>query len=121
MNDTRPFDEEMVSRAKVLNRTVACENQKFFVFFDEIGTAGRIDTSKYLVVAPKQVGNNFVTGVAVLPICEGKIGLLRIYRHTIEGDSWEIPRGFVEKNESPVESAIRELVEETGLSCDPGG
>jgi|APPan5920702752_1055751.scaffolds.fasta_scaffold00267_3 ADP-ribose pyrophosphatase YjhB (NUDIX family) len=118
MNDTRPFDEEMGSRPKLLNRTVACENQKFFVLFDEIGTAGRIDTSNYLVVAPKEVRHNFVTGVAVLPVCDGKIGLLRIYRHAIEGDSWEIPRGFVEKDESPIDSAMRELAEETGLSCE---
>src|SRR5262249_11328471 len=102
MNDTRPFDEEMGSRTKLLNRTVACENQKFFVLFDEIGTGGGFDKSNSLLVAPKQVGNNLVTGFAVLPICEGKIGLLRIYRHTIEEDSWEIPRGFVEKDESPI-------------------
>ena len=121
MNDIKPLDEQAGSRANLLNRTVACENEKFFVFFDEVGTAVRTDTLNYLVVAPKEVGHNFVTGVAVLPVCDGKIGLLRIYRHAIEGDSWEIPRGFVEKNESPVESAIRELAEETGLSCDPGG
>ena len=99
-----------------VNRKLACENRQFFVYFDEIGS--KTDSAaNYLVVAPKQVYQGFVTGVAVLPVCDGKIGLLRIYRHAIEEDSWEIPRGFIEKDETPLDSAVRELQEETGLMC----
>jgi ADP-ribose pyrophosphatase len=72
----------------------------------------------YLVVAPKQVSGNLVTGVAILPVCEGRIGLLKIYRHAVQSDCWEIPRGFVEDGESDVASALRELEEETGLACE---
>lgn len=101
-------------------RRLACENSRFAVFFDHVVAAGSSEITDYLVVVPKQVGPNLVTGVAVLPICDGKIGLLRVYRHAIQSDSWEIPRGFVEEGESEATSALRELEEETGLSCDPG-
>jgi ADP-ribose pyrophosphatase YjhB (NUDIX family) len=118
MSDPEDADEKTGSRALV-SRQVAAENQKFSVFFDELALPGEGKTN-YLVVAAKQVRDDFVTGVAVLPVCEGKIGLLRIYRHAIQEDSWEIPRGFVEENESSIESASRELTEETGLSCNLG-
>jgi ADP-ribose pyrophosphatase len=104
----------------LVKRKLACENSRFSVFFDELVCPGRPGASDYLVVAPKQVAGNLVTGVAVLPICDGKIGLIKAYRHAIQGDSWEIPRGFIEEGESAPVSALRELEEETGLSCDPG-
>lgn len=34
-------------------------------------------------------------------------------------DTWEIPGGVVEINESPREAVIREVAEELGLYCDP--
>lgn len=58
-----------------------------------------------------------MASVAVLPIVDGKIGLLHIYRHAIQCHLWEIPRGFVELGESNRSSAFRELEEETGLAC----
>ncbi|HEY7168444.1 MAG TPA: NUDIX hydrolase [Candidatus Binatia bacterium] len=110
------FEQRGSRRGATVTRKLACENQQFFIFFDEIVSAGEI-SQNYLVVAPKIASANFVTGVAVLPLCDGKIGLLRIYRHAIEEDSWEIPRGFIERAETPLDSALRELREETGLTC----
>ena len=75
--------------------------------------------SDYLVVAPKRVAADLVTGVAILPVFEGKIGLLRIYRHPIGRYSWEIPRGFIDQQEVSASAASRELKEETGLDCKP--
>lgn len=34
-------------------------------------------------------------------------------------DTWEIPGGVVEANESPREAVIREVAEELGLQCEP--
>jgi len=99
-------------------RRLACENSRFSVYFDDLTRDGKPYVQDYLVVAPKQVSGNLVTGVAILPVCEGKIGLLRVYRHAIQSDSWEIPRGFVEEGETDVASALRELEEETGLACE---
>lgn len=108
-----------LAEAPVLaKRRLACENMRFSVFLDDLLVPGHSNVTDYLVVAPKQVTTDLVTGVAVLPIFDGKIGLLKVYRHAIRGDSWEIPRGFIKQGESNETSALRELQEETGLSCE---
>lgn len=57
-----------------------------------------------------------VVGVAVLPILpNGKIALNRNFRHAIRSWEYEIPRGGLQKNETPEQAAIREMKEETGL------
>lgn len=53
-------------------------------------------------------------GVAVLPLVDGKILLIRIFRHPIRQWSLEIPRGFGESNLTPTELARKELQEEIG-------
>lgn len=100
-------------------RRLICENSRFHVYLDDWVHQER-RAQDYLVVAPKLAVGDFVTGVAVLPVCEEKFGLLKIFRHAVERDCWEIPRGFVEPGESEIGSALRELQEETGLSCAMG-
>jgi ADP-ribose diphosphatase len=100
-------------------RTLACENSQFHIFFDELSLKGRTTITDYLVVAPKRVAADLVTGVAILPVFEGKIGLLWIYRHPIGRYAWEIPRGFIDPQEVSATAASRELKEETGLDCKP--
>jgi len=51
--------------------------------------------------------------VAIIPIKNNKILLVKQFRH-IFGYIWEIPAGKIEKNESPLKAAKRELLEETG-------
>jgi ADP-ribose pyrophosphatase len=99
------------------NRKLACENSQFHIFFDELILQGRTTIRDYLVVAPKRVAADLVTGVAILPIFAGKIGLIRVYRHPIGEYSWEIPRGFIDQQEASASAAGRELKEETGLDC----
>jgi ADP-ribose pyrophosphatase len=93
------------------------ENARFEIFFDDVNDATGNAVSNYLVVAPKITSGDLVTGVAILPIVEGRLGLLRIYRHAIKRHLWEIPRGFIDPGEPERNSARRELVEETGLTC----
>ena len=98
-------------------RKLGCENSRFEIFLDDVvGVNGEI-IRNYLVVAPKIKTGDLITGVAVLPIVDGKLGLLHIYRHAIQRPLWEVPRGFVDPGESDRNSALRELEEETGLSC----
>ena len=98
-------------------RKLIAENSKFKIYFDHIVAQDQTVVPEYLVVVPKQRTPDGVTGVAILPVVNNKIALLRIYRHAIESWSWEIPRGFVENEEDTLESVARELEEETGLQC----
>jgi len=54
----------------------------------------------------------------VIPVTEdGRIVCVRQYRHGTEDISLEIPGGIVDDGESPIESARRELLEETGYEA----
>lgn len=51
-------------------------------------------------------------GAAVLPLLDGRIVLLRHFRHATRKWHWEIPRGFSGDGELPEETARREIIEE---------
>jgi ADP-ribose pyrophosphatase len=56
--------------------------------------------------------------VAILAITEDdQLILVRQYRYSIDASLLEIPAGTSEPNESPAETAARELVEETGYQA----
>lgn len=55
------------------------------------------------------------TGSAVLPLLsDGRVVLIRHFRHADRRWHWEIPRGFAEGSSTGAETAGRELVEELG-------
>lgn len=54
---------------------------------------------------------------AVLPVIDGKILLIRHERHATRKQHWEIPRGFAVQDETPEETAHREMMEEIGASA----
>ncbi len=55
------------------------------------------------------------SAVTILPVrSDGRIMLVRQYRHAVDEDLFEIPAGLVEKGEDPDEAAVRELQEEIG-------
>lgn len=102
----------------VIARRLACENTKFFIHFDHVIDQTGGEVQDYLVVSPKISRSNLVTGVAILPIANRQVGLIRIYRPAIRAYSWEIPQGFIDEGEDDKSSALRELLEETGLTVD---
>lgn len=108
-NDTPPVTRKQ--------RKLIAENSKFEIYFDHIVAQDQTAVPEYLVVVPKLQTRDGVTGVAILPVVNNQIALIKIYRHAIESFSWEIPRGFVESEEDTLESISRELEEETGLHC----
>ena len=102
---------------EILKHLLACENSHFSVFLDTIGMDGKTLVKNYMSITPKNRNYGQITGVITLPVHNGQFGLLKIYRPPIREFSWELPGGFVEPNETPIESAKRELEEETGLIC----
>src|SRR5512142_2990126 len=108
----RPDPASDGAAVRIVSRRLIGENSRFHVFFEHVADGQGHEVPDYLVVAPKRQSGNMVTGVAILPVIDGKIGLVRIYRPAIRDWSWEIPHGFVEEGEEAHASAIRELVEE---------
>jgi len=54
--------------------------------------------------------------IGIIPIDqEGNTWLVGQHRYTLDEYSWEIPMGGGDRNQDPLESAKRELKEETGL------
>ncbi len=58
-------------------------------------------------------------GVGVLALdSQGRVPMVRQYRYPIKQEVMEIPAGKLELGEDPLECAVRELSEETGLSAE---
>lgn len=71
------------------------------------------DMSKgtYIRILPRHPKNS----VVILPVSDGRILLLRHFRHSLRKWMWEIPRGFGEHGLTVEENAQKELREETGI------
>ena len=48
---------------------------------------------------------------------EGSFFLVRQYRYSLSKEMWEFPAGKIEKGEDPLETVMRETVEETGYEA----
>ncbi len=104
-------------KRKNSSRKLVCDNSLFDIFFEKVKSNDGKIIPNYLVVSPKQKSTNLVSGISVLPVVNDKYALLRIYRFPIQGESWEIPRGFLDRGEKSIQAVTRELEEETGLVC----
>jgi len=55
--------------------------------------------------------------VAIFPVDNDHCKLLKQYRYAIDQYIYEVPAGTMEPDEDPIETARRELIEETGFTA----
>ena len=94
-------------KAKVLKRETIYEGKAFGVRRDELIEPTGVRTLREVVTHPGSV--------VVLPVLpDGRIVLVRQYRHAARQYLWELVAGRMERGENPKKGAQRELIEETG-------
>ena len=92
-------------------------NQVFNVSYVKVTDENDNVVPDYLIVEPRHYYEDYLSGVAILPIVDNKIGLIQIFRPALNRTLFEIPHGFIEPGETSAEACMRELVEETGIVC----
>ena len=96
-----------------------CSNSRFDILFDHVVAPNNEEIKDFLIVKPKVVYKKDKTvGVCVVPIFNEKFCLMKGWRHQFNEFVFQAPAGFIEKDEEPFETAIRELREETSLLCN---
>ncbi len=94
-------------KAKILSSKVIYEGRQFGVRRDELIEPTGVRTMREVVTHPGSV--------VVLPVLtDGRIVLVRQYRHACRQYLWELVAGRMERGENPKKGGNRELIEETG-------
>lgn len=94
-------------KARILRSKTLHRGKVFDVRLDEVAEPSGVRTTREIIVHPGSV--------VVLPVLpDGRIVLVRQYRHATGQYLWELVAGCKEPEESPVQGARRELLEETG-------
>ena len=103
----KPMVKQPNKKAKILSSKLIYEGKAFGVRRDELIEPTGIRTVREVVTHPGSV--------VVLPVLpDGRIVLVRQYRHACRQYLWELVAGRMERGESPKKGAERELIEETG-------
>jgi 8-oxo-dGDP phosphatase len=115
--EAQQLSDKKPPRPTVNARRRVASNSIFDIFFDHLSEGPDREVADFLVVQPKNREPGGITGVCVLPVIGDRFALVDCYRHPLGQMSLEAAKGFVEKGETPAQAALRELAEETGLSC----
>jgi len=106
-NSNPPEADLAKGQAQLLNSEVLYQGKVFRLQRDTVIEPGGVQAERDIIVHPGSV--------VVLPIFkDGRVLLIRQYRHSVGEFLWELVAGRKEPNESPMAAARRELVEETG-------
>jgi ADP-ribose pyrophosphatase len=93
--------------AKILRSKLIYEGPVFGIRRDEIIEPSGLRVTRELITHPGSV--------VVLPaLPDGRILLIRQYRHATRQFLWELVAGRIDNGENPRRAAARELIEETG-------
>jgi ADP-ribose pyrophosphatase len=93
--------------AKIVKSEVMYSGPVFGVRRDEVIEPGGVRTTRDMITHSGSV--------VVLPVLpDGRIVLIRQYRHATRGYLWELVAGRMDEGETAKKAAARELMEETG-------
>ncbi len=96
---------------KTLKREYKFEGRIFKIRLDEVELPDGKQSKREIVEHSGGVGVLAVT-------CDGRVPLVRQYRHPYGEVIYEIPAGKLEAGEQPIECGKRELYEETGFTAE---
>jgi ADP-ribose pyrophosphatase len=107
---TRTKSKPQARRAKVLSSELIYKGRVFEIRSERLREPSGIEVTREVVVHPGSV--------VVLPVlADGRIVLIRQYRHAAGQYLWELVAGHKEPNETFAEGAHRELKEEAGYTA----
>ena len=98
------------ARARVLESKIIYTGPVFGVRQDRVIEPGGLR-------AIRDVVTHFGSVVLLPVFVDGRLLLVRQYRHAVGEFLWELVAGRIEPGESPVKAAQRELLEETGYAA----
>lgn len=101
-----------------INRKKISSNSRFNIFFDHVIAPDKKEVKDFLIIKPKISLKDKVVGICILPLYKNKFCLMNGWRHQLNQFVLQAPAGFVESDEDPADTAIRELEEETMFSCE---
>ena len=100
-------------KPKRLSRTVIYENPWVNLYVDRVQfPGGRIIEKHHVLEFEKEAV------AVVVEDAQGQVLLVHAYRYTTDTIEWEVPAGIVERGESIVEAAKREVREESGYETE---
>jgi ADP-ribose pyrophosphatase len=94
-------------KARILRTKIIYKGKVFGIRRDELIEPGGVRTTREMITHSGSV--------VVLPVLpDGRVLLIRQYRHAARQFLWELVAGRIDEGESPRKAAARELIEETG-------
>ena len=103
----KPSGSSDQKQAQVLSSKIVYEGSIFSVRQDEVVEPSGVHATREMIAHPGSV--------VVLPVLpDGRIVLIRQYRHAAKQYLWELVAGRIDAGENPRKAAARELLEETG-------
>ena len=97
--------------AKIFDRQILHRGRVYNLIRENVTLDNGVTTDMEFVEHPG--------ATAIIPMLdESRIILLKQYRHALRKYIWEIPAGTIDPQESVINCAKRELIEETGYSAE---
>jgi ADP-ribose pyrophosphatase len=99
--------KKKLNTAKILSSKTIYEGKIFGIRRDEVIEPSGVHATREVITHPGSV--------VVLPVLpDGRILMIRQYRHATRQYLWELVAGRIDAGENPLQAAARELIEETG-------